>query len=247
MKRDRVAKALTSLFLLLCVAGLAALRMHAERVRRKGERLQAEALTLTPGVTTLGEVRAFVSRAERPAGYAGYSGPQCDESECVVSIGPMAFVKEWQHQSFRRLAFLGIRPADYSAIVRVRGGLVREVTVSAFYGTGSRQITSTSVILVEQLGDINLPGTAAMDREQGIALCSGFDRNESGVGVPYAVIGIATKTHPQRISLDLSCVTSFEGCSDIRTMFHPEDSPEYRTIIERSDATCSSKTQLFYP
>jgi hypothetical protein len=246
-ERDRVAKALTSVFLLLCIAGLIASRIHAERVRRKGERLQTEVLTLTPGVTTLAEVRAFVSRTERPAGYAGFSGPQCDESECVVSIGPMAFVKGWQHPNFRRLGFLGIRPADYDAIVTVRGGVVREVIANVFYSTGARRITSASVILVEQFSDINLPNTPAMDKEHGIALCSGFDRNESGGGVRYAVIEIATKRHPQRISLDLSCVTSFEGCSDIRTMFHPEDSPEYRAIIERSDATCSSKAQLYYP
>jgi hypothetical protein len=149
--------------------------------------------------------------------------------------------------NLRRLGFLGIRPADYSAIVTVRGGVVRNVIAKVFYTTGARQITSASVILVEQLSDTDLPNTAAMDNEHGIALCSGFDRNESGSGVRYAVIGIATKRHPLRISLDLSCVTSFEGCSDIRMMFHPEDSPEYRAIIERSDATCSSKARPFYP
>ena len=242
-----MAKALTSVFLLLCIAGLVVLRFHAESVRQKGERLQAEVLTLTPGVTTLAEVRAFVSRTERPAGYAGFDGPQCDESECVVSIGPMAFVREWQSPNFRRLGFLGIRPADYSAIVTVRGGVVGEVIANMFYSTGARRITSATVILVEQVSDIDLPNTAAMDKEHGIALCSGLDRNESGVDVRYAIIGIATKRHPHRISLELSCVTSFEGCSDMRTMFHPEDSPEYRAIIERSDATCSSKAQLFYP
>jgi hypothetical protein len=104
-----VAKALTSIFLLLCIAGLVVLRIHAERVRRKGERLQTEVLTLTPGVTTLVEVRAFVSRTERPAGYAGFDGPQCDESECVVSIGPMAFLNGWRYPIFRRLGFLGTR------------------------------------------------------------------------------------------------------------------------------------------
>jgi hypothetical protein len=247
MERDRVAKALTSVFLLLCIAGLIALRVHAERVRRKGERLHTEALALTPGVTTLAEVRAFVNRTERPVGYAGYSGPQCDESECVVSIGPMAFVNGWQYPNFRRLGFLGIRPADYNAIVKVRGGVVREVIASMFYSTGARRITSASVILVEQFSDTDMRNTAAMDEEHGIALCSGFDRNESGGGIHYAAIGIATKRHPQRISLDLSCVTSFEGCSDMRKLFHPEDSPEYRAIIERSDGTCSSKAQWFYP
>lgn len=126
--------------------------------------------------------------------------------------------------------------------------MVRNVIAKVFYSTGARQIVSASVILVEQLSDTDLPNTAAMDNdEHGIALYSGFDRNESGGGVRHAVIGIATKRHPQRISLDLSCVTSFEGCSDIRTMFHPEDSPEYRAIIERSDATCSSKARPFYP
>jgi hypothetical protein len=242
-----MVKALILVFVLLCIAGLIASRIHAERVRRKGERLQTEVLTLTPGVTTLAEVRAFVSTTERPAGYAGFSGPQCDESECVVSIGPMAFVKGWQQPNFRRLAFLGIRPADYTAIVKVRGGVVREVIAGMFYSTGPRRITSASVILVEQFSDIDLPNTAAMDEEHGIALCTGFDQNKSGGGVRYAVIEIATRRHPQRISLDLSCVTSFEGCSDIRRLFHPEGSPEYRAIIERSDATCSSKAQPYYP
>jgi hypothetical protein len=95
-----LAKALTSVFLLLCIAGLIASRIHAERVRRKAEQLQTEVLKLTPGVTTLAEVRSFVSRTERPAGYAGFSGPQCDEAECVVSVGPMAFLKGWQYQTF---------------------------------------------------------------------------------------------------------------------------------------------------
>jgi hypothetical protein len=239
-----LAKVLTSVLLLVCIAGLIASRIHAERVRRKGERLQTQVLTLTPGVTSLTEVRAFVSRTERPAGYAGFSGPQCDESECVVSIGPMAFGKGWQYPNFRRLGFLGIRPADYVAIVKVRGGVVREVIATMFYSTGARQITSASVILVEQFSDTDVGNTAAMDNEHGIALCSGL--NLTG-GLRYVAIGIATKRHPQRISLDLSCVTSFEGCSDIRNLFHPEDSPEYRAIIERPDGTCSSKAQWFYP
>jgi len=125
--------------------------------------------------------------------------------------------------------------------------VVREVIAGMFYSTGPRRMTSASVILVEQFSDIDLPNTAAMDEEHGIALCSGFDRNKSGGGVRYAVIEIATKQHPKRISLDLSCVTSSGECTDIREFFHPEDSPEYRAIIDRSDATCSSKAQPYYP
>jgi hypothetical protein len=241
-----VAKARTSVFLLLCIAGLIALRIHAQRVRRKGEQLLSEVLKLNPGVTTLAEVRAFVSRTERPAGYAGFDGPQCDESECVVSVGPMAFVSGWRYSTFRSLGFLGIRPADYHAIVMVRGGVVRKVIASTCYSTGTLRITSASVILAEQFSNPDPRNTATMDNEHGIALCSGFERNESGGGVNYAAIGMATRRHPQRILLDLSCVTSFGGCSDIRKLFHPEDSPEYRAIIERSDATCSSKPQWLY-
>src|ERR1700729_3016792 len=75
----------------------------------------------------------------------------------------------------------GIRPFDYTPIVTVRGGVVRNVIAKVFYSTGARQIVSASVILVEQLSDTDLPNTAAMDNdEHGIALCSGFDRNGSG-------------------------------------------------------------------
>lgn len=249
MDRDcmaRIRKALT-VFFLLCIAGLITLRIHAERVRRKGERLQAEVLRLTPGVTTLAEVREFVGRTERPAGYAGFDGPQCDESKCVVSIGPMAFVSGWQYPIFRRLGFLGIRPASYNAMVEVEGGVVHEVIASTFYSTGPRRITSTSVRLVEQFSDALLRSTGAIDRDHGIAWCSGVNQSESGVSIHYAVVGIATKRHPKRVSLDLSCVTSFGECSDIREMFHLEDSPEYRAIIERSDAACLSKGQWFDP
>jgi hypothetical protein len=125
----------------------------------------------------------------------------------------MAFGKGWQYPNFRRLGFLGIRPADYVAIVKVRGGVVREVIATMFYSTGARQITSASVILVEQFSDTDVGNTAAMDNEHGIALCSGL--NLTG-GLRYVAIGIATKRHPQRISLDLSCVTSFEGCSRLK-------------------------------
>jgi hypothetical protein len=242
-----MAKALISGFLLLCVAGLMALRIHADRVRRRGEELQAEALKLTPDETTLAEVRAFVSRSERPAGYAGYDGPQCDDSDCVVSIGPDAFLRGWDYPFFRRLGFLGIRPADYGAIVEVRGGIVREVIASMFYSTGTNRITSASVILVEQFSDADVRNTAAMDNEHGIAMCSLFDPNQSGTAIRYSAIGIATKKHPRRISLDLSCVTSFGGCPDIRSLFHSEDSPGYREIIGQPDARCSPKAQWVYP
>ena len=243
----RIGKVLISAFILLCITGLVALRIHAEHVRREAEQLQTEVLKLTPGVTTLQEVRAFVSRTERPAGYAGFDGPQCDETKCIVSVGPMAYVSGWNYPIFRRLGFLGIRPADYSAIVKVEGGIVRQVIAGTFYSTGPRRISSASVILVEQFSDADLASTLASDGQHGIALCNGVDSSESGVSIHYAMVGIATKQHPKRISLDLSCVTSSGECTDIREFFHPEDSPEYRAIIARHPAACYSKGKWFHP
>ena len=242
-----IGKALASIFLLLCIAGLIAMRIYAEHVRRKAEQLQAEVLKLTPGVTTLDEVRAFVNRTERPPGYAGFSGPQCDESECMVSIGPMAFVKGWKYPVFRRLSFLGIRPASYHAMVKVEGGIVREVIARTFYSTGPRRISSTSVTLVEQFSKADLGNTSAIEEQHGIAQCKGDNRSESGISIYYAMVAIATKQHPRRISLDLSCVTSFGECTDVREFFHPEDSPEYRAIIAQPDAACYSNGKWFHP
>ena len=250
MNRDRmtrIGKAIASILLLFCIVGLVALRIHAGRVRRKAERLHTELLTLTPGVTTLAEVRAFVSRTERPAGYEGFDGPQCDESECIVSIGQMAFVEGWGHPIFRGLGFLGVRPAHYDAMVEVRGGLVRKVIASTWYSTGPRRITSTSVILVEDFKDTFLRSAEVIDKDHGIALCSGVSRSNSGNDIHYADIGIATKKHPNRISLNLNCVTSFGECSDTQEFFHPEDSPEYRAILQRSNAACFSNGQWFSP
>ncbi len=242
-----MAKVPISVFLLLCVAGLIALRVHADHVRRKAERLQAEVLKLTPGVTTLAEVRAFVSKSERPAGYAGYDGPQCDESACVVSVDQTAFLRGWDYPLFRRLGFLGIRPADYGAIVKVRRGIVREVSASIFYSAGTNRTTSASVILVEQFSDADVRNTAAMDNEHGIAMCSVFDPTPPGSVTRYSFIGIATKIHPQRIALDLCCATSLDGCTDARKLFRPEDSPGYRAIVGRPDARCSTKAPWLYP
>ena len=242
----RIVAALASVFLLLCIAGLVALRIHAERARRKAEQFQAEVLSLTPGLTTLAEVRAFVSRTERPAGYAGFDG-ECDESKCIVSIGPMAFVNGWEYPVFRRLGFLGIRPVDYDAMIDVEDGLVREVSIDMFYSTGPRRITSASTMLVEQFGDNFLRSTAANYKDQGLAFCSGVKRSESGVDVHYAMVAIATKLHPKRIPLDLSCITSSGECSNIREFFHYEDSPENRAIFSRSDAPCFSNGRWFHP
>jgi hypothetical protein len=160
---------------------------------------------------------------------------------------PTAFVSQWEYPSFRRLSFLGIRPASYSAIVEVRGGVVRKVLAHIFYSTGPSRISSASVILVEQFTDADLHNTAVIDERHGIALCSGVERRVGDAVIHYAVVGIATKQHPKRISLDLSCVTSFGECSDIRKFFHLEDAPEYRTIIGRSDAACLPKGQWFHP
>jgi hypothetical protein len=159
----------------------------------------------------------------------------------------MVFVKGWEHPIFRRLGFLGIRPADYNAMVEVRGGLVRRVIASTFYSTGPLRITSTSVILVEHFNDTFLRSTEVTDKDHGIALCSGVNKSDSGSDIHYADVGIATKKHPNRISLDLSCVTSFGECSGTQEFFHSENSPEDRAILQRSNVACLSNGQWFDP
>ena len=95
----------------LCIAAVVALRAYASRVEKKAERLQAEALRLTPGVATLDQVRAFATETERPEGYAGFVD-SCEQSTCTVSVGFMPFVN-WRNPLLRPLEVFGIRPADY--------------------------------------------------------------------------------------------------------------------------------------
>jgi hypothetical protein len=131
------------------VSAVVVLRMYASSVQRRAERLQADALILVPGVTTLGELRAFVSRTERPDGYAGFDGPICDDSQCVVSVGPMAFV-DWKNPLWRLFAPFGARPASYHVIVEFADGRVRKVDYGVFYRARNDLILSGTVTLVQR-------------------------------------------------------------------------------------------------
>ena len=223
----------------LWVAGIIVLQFHATHVRQRGERLQLEVLKLTPGVTTLDEVRTFVSRTERPEGYAGFDGP-CDESKCIVSIGPMAFVHYWHGPLSRPLGVFGIRPVDYGAIVEVRDGIVRTVDSSVFYRAAHMRSLSVSVVLVDHFSADDLKHLSVSKPHPAYALCGGAvldASNDDQVGKVLQV-WTATSETDERLTLNLSCVTSIRGCSDPSDLLELKNTPVPDVISSNTLPEC---------
>jgi hypothetical protein len=218
--------------------------MHAAHARQQAERLQSEVLKLAPGVTTFNEVRSFVSRTERPEGYAGFDGP-CDESTCTVSIGPMAFIEHWHGPLSQPLGRLGIRPVNYAAIVEVRDGIVRKVDFSVFYRAGDRQIFSASVVLVEQFSSDDLRGTSVSKVDSAYAVCGGAMRGTNGDQVGKALlVGTATAKTNERITLNLSCVTSMHGCSDPADLLRTQKTSVPDLVSRSAPPECAPPQEL---
>lgn len=224
------------LLALALVSAVVALRMYASSVQRRAERLQADALTLVPGVTTLGEVRAFASRTERPEGYAGFDGPLCDDSQCVVSVGPVAFV-DWDNPLLRLFAPFGVRPADYSVIVEFADGRVRKVVYGVFYKARSDLILSGTVALVQRFSPEDLKSSTVLVSHPAFAVCGGRDRR-----LHYQSVGIATDLTKERAHLNLKCVTSVLGCSDPGELFQGGETMTNESLQSGASHECSQHT-----
>jgi len=226
----------------LSVAGIVALRIHAGRVAKKAERLQADVLRLTPGVTTLGEVRRFVNQTERPEGYAGFDGP-CDESACVVSVGQDAFLRYWGSPILRPLAVFGVRPASYVAIVLVGDGIVRKVSFGVFYQAARQQTFSGAVVLVQRFSSGDLHSSSASRAHPAFAVCGDALRAEGGVQIGrYLTVGTATDSTTERIRLNLACVTSARGCSGPAELFQLENTSIPDLIQHTTPPQCPAET-----
>jgi hypothetical protein len=225
----------------LCAAGIIALRIYVLRVEKKAERLQSEVLRLTPGVTTLAEVRRFVSGTERPEGYAGFDGPVCDESECVVFVN-QSTLDIWDNPLIRPLVVFGIRPADYNAVVNVNGGIVRRVVFGSYYRRGGNRASET-VVLVQKFSPDDLRSPSVSKMHPGYAAC----RWPQQPGVQYdhnLIVGIATDRAAERVNLNLSCVTSFRGYPNAADHFRVENTSAPDLISGSVAPECSPMQDL---
>ena len=217
----------------LSISGIVALRVHCANVARQAERLQTEVLRLRPGVTTLDELRNFVSRTERPEGYAGFDGP-CNESECVVSIGPSA-------NAPRRLSLFGVRSADYGAIVQVGDGIVRRVFFGVHYLAAHGQTFHVTLTLVQRFSSSDLRSSSVSKAHPAFAVCGDALRNENGIQFgQYLNVGIATDSTSERIRLNSTCVTSLRGCSDPAELFELENT-SVSDLLQQHIARCPSE------
>jgi len=241
-RRIRIAAYLLISVAALSVAGIVALRVHAGRVAKKAERLQADVLRLTPGVTTLGEVRRFVNQTERPEGYAGFDGPICDESACVVSVGQDAFLHYWGSPILRPLAVFGVRPANYVAIVQVGDGVVRNVSFGVFYQAARQQTFSGAVVLVQRFSSGDLRSLSVSRAHPAFAVCGDALRAD-GIRVGrYLTVGTATDSTTERIRLNLACVTSARGCSGPAELFQLENTSIPDLIQHTTPPQCPAET-----
>jgi len=238
----RFATYLSILVAALAIAGIAALRVHASRVAKQAERLESEVLRLKPGVTTLEELRSLVNRTERPAGYAGFDGPVCDESECVVSIGPMAFPQYWGSRIFRSLALFGVRPADYNAMVQVGDGLVRKVSFTVHYRASQDRILAASLTLVQRFSSSDLRSSSVSKAHPAFAICGDAIRAENGAQIGrYLILGTATDSTSERIRLNSACVTAVRGCSDPAELFQVENTSVPDLMQQVTPPRCPSE------
>jgi hypothetical protein len=217
----------------LSIGGIVALRIYAANVARRAQRLQTEVLRLKPGVTTLEELRNFVSRSEQPEGYAGFDGP-CNESECVVSIGPSA-------NTPRRLSVFGIRPADYGAVVQVGDGIVRKVFFTVHYLAAHGQTFHVTLTLVQRFSSSDLRSPSVSKAHPAFALCGDALRTENGIQIgQHLNVGIATDSTSERIRLNSTCVTSLSGCSDPAELVELENT-SVPDLIQQRIPRCPSE------
>jgi hypothetical protein len=226
----------------LSIGGIVALRVHAANVARQAERLQTEVLRLKPGVTTLEELRNFVSRSERPAGYAGFDGPVCNESECVASIGPSTFTQYWGNPVLQRLSVFGVRPADYSAIVWVGDGIVRRVIFGVYYVAAHDQTFDVTLTLVQRFSSSDLRSSSVSKAHPAFAVCGDALRTQNGIQIgQYLAVGIATDSTGERIRLNSACVTSLRGCSDPGELVQLETTSVPDLIQQGNPPRCPSE------
>jgi len=218
------------------ISAVVVLRIYARTVQSRAERLQADALTLVPGVTTLEEVRSFASRADRPKGYAGFSGPICDDSQCDVSVGPMAFLN-WENPLLRLFAPFGVRPADYSVIVEFADGRVRRVDYGVFYKARNDLILSRTVSLVQRFSADDLKSSTVLMSNRTFAVCAGRDER-----LHYQLVGIATDLTRERVHLNLACATSIFGCSDPSELFQTGETMTSESLRRGASHECSRGT-----
>lgn len=237
----RIAAYGLSAIVALSLSVLAALRIHSVEVREQAEQLQASVLKLEPGVTTLQDVRALVDKTKRPEGYAGFDGP-CDLATCSVSIGPMAFTGFWHSRLSPLLGIFGVRPVNYGAILEVRDGILRKVDSSVFYLAGQKQIFSVSTVLVEHFSSEDLKSASALNNYPEYAICEGqiLDDRSDQAGKFLRVATATAKTH-KRIYLNLSCVTSRNGCSSPADLLQPQDARVSDFIPQATPPQCSSQ------
>ncbi len=210
-RRIRIGAYIVLSIALVGLIGLAALRAYVIVLRNRAEVLNEHVLALKPGVSTLHDVREFVRRYGRPDNYID----KCDESECHVSTGILAF--PFLHPAFdtRVLRVFGIRPAHYGAAIDVINGQVNEVAFSVFYRTNSGWWMMGGSSVLDSFRAIDRCSNPGLSRHSEYAVSSGVIKQLSHA--PFIRAGVTSKATAEEFNraktLNLACVTSLRECT----------------------------------
>jgi len=158
----------------------------------------------------------------------------CNESECVVSIGPSVYTP-------RRLSVFGVRPAYYGASGDVGDGIVRRVFFNVHYLAAHGQIFHVTLTLVQRFSSSDLRSSSVSKAHPAFAVCGEALRTENGIQIgQYLNVGIATDSTSERIRLNSACVTSLRGCSDPAELFELENT-SVPDLIQQRIPRCPSE------
>ncbi len=239
--------------LLVASIGFAALRVYVVRLRHKGERLQMQARTLKPGVSTLQDVRQLIKVSGLPYVYDG----SCDESECYLSIGASSFY--FGKRGFWGGLFdngvtrmFGVRLADYRAMVDVANGVVTRVRYGVFYRTSAGWLMSAGTIILDKFEDPSLCSNQAFRNHHDFVIESGqsFPPEAKVPHGDYIVVGITPRATADQWKsaqmLDLTCVTGVSRCkvSDLMPLAYRDWKRDLETPPSTNNPTLAGTCEV---
>ena len=235
-----------SLILVLCVL---AIHIFAVVQARKGVILERRALALQPGKATLQDLQMLVRQHGSPDDYVD----QCDEKECHVSMSAVSF--SFLHPSFdlKALRALGLRPANYAAIIDLINGRVERVEFSVFYRKRDGEWFRAATHQITDFSEKDRCENLALVRHPGYAVITGT--NDRRVPKMFINAGVSTRATAQEISraqsLDLTCVTSLRECtlSDLMPLAYSDrlaDSAweqDHHQLISANESQCKQQQE----
>ena len=215
MRRLRIATAAVLTLALVVGALLAAFRVYVVVLRNRAETLKHHALALTPGKSTLQDVRHFVQLYGHPNDYVD----RCDTSECHVSTGICAFYFFGFTNcdlNIMVLRVFGIRPAHYVVGIDVVNGVVTRVAFDVSYRTTQGSWLSATTVVLDNFSGADRCSNPGLSRHPDYAVDSGtFDADSGGRYLQAGVTPHASADERRRAqTLNLACVTALRDCGE---------------------------------